>query len=98
MFTSNFGDSALFLGIALCVGATSCATGVGPENEPYVPIGSYIPAILGNREVEEFFSRHKIPFIADGSRAYQVRVPHSEAKRAIELLKKSDLGRRMTIY
>jgi hypothetical protein len=98
MSIPSFGNLVLFLSTALCVGVASCTTGIDPEHEPMVAIGSYIPSIVPNRELEEFFSLHKIPFIADGSRAYQVRVPQSEAKRAINLLKESGFGNRMTIY
>jgi hypothetical protein len=98
MSITSFGDLALFLGTGLCLAVTSCTTVVDPEQEPMVAIGSYIPSIVPDREVEEFFSLHKIPFIADGSRAYQVQVPRSDAKRAINLLKQSGFGKRMTIY
>jgi hypothetical protein len=98
MLALRLADLALCLGIAFCIVLTGCATGGGTEDEPYEPIGSYVPSVVSDQEVQEFFSAHKIPFVADGSRCYQIRVPRSQAKRAANLLKECPLAERMTIY
>jgi hypothetical protein len=98
MLTLRLEDLALCLGIGLCIVLTGCATGGRTEDEPYEQIASYVPSVVSDREVEEFFSTHKIPFVADGSRYYVVRVPRSQAKRAADLLRQSTLAERMTFY
>lgn len=64
----------------------------------YESVASFLPGKVSAQELGEFFRKHNIKYVLEGSRAFQISVPKPLAKKTTELLKASDFRSRLTIY
>jgi hypothetical protein len=62
------------------------------------PVGSFIRSALSIKDLDELFIRNSIPYVLHGSRCEEIMVPKPLAKKASEMLWKSELRGRVTIY
>jgi hypothetical protein len=68
-------------------------------SKEYETIGTFIPSVLNQGELEGFLRRNNIDCkVLGGSRAYMFAVPKGCAEKAVKLLTNSELRGKVSIW